>query len=230
VPSATPSTSDTVGQPGGPRPAQLTGSDDFAVLDPGRWQVFHGDGGPPGFYNRANVAASDGEAHITARAGSTAGMCWCGPQAGRQTYGRWEIRARMDVGRGYGPTLLLWPDSGNEAVGGRIDIMTLPTGDRRRMVSTILYGSALRTAEHTETGDFTQWHTYAVDWQPGYLDLYLDGRRVQHLTDPAAIPRTPMHLAVQVDMGDGARMPKPDAATPATVALHLDWVRSYRGG
>ncbi|GAA1768688.1 hypothetical protein GCM10009767_28550 [Kocuria aegyptia] len=28
-----------------------------------------------------------------------------------QTYGRWETRMKLDVGKGYAPAVMLWPDS-----------------------------------------------------------------------------------------------------------------------
>ena len=38
-----------------------------------------------------------------------------------------------------------------------------------------------------------------MDWEPGYVTMYLDGVPVWTDTNPAAIPQWNMHLCVQLD-------------------------------
>ena len=77
-------------------------------------------------------------------------------------------------------------------------------------------------------GDFSQWHTFAVDWLPDRITWYVDGRARFTVTDKSRIPDTPMHLAIQLDQGPVKDwLPAPDATTPPQVRLRVDWVRVY---
>ena len=66
-----------------------------------------------------------------------------------------------------------------------------------------------------------------VEWAPNHITYYLDGAPQHTITDPAAIPRNPMNLAVQHDVGPFSWIPGRDASTPAEVSLRVDWVRIY---
>lgn len=141
-------------------------------------------------------------------------------------YGYWEVRARVEAGVGYGPSILLWPESGNWPTDGELDLMEIPGGARTQAFTTIHYGAGNTKIGTNAIGDFTQWHTYAVDWQPGYVAFYIDNVEVLRTTDPSAIPSKPMWLGIQLDVGAaGHWIPAPDATTPPTVALHVDYVR-----
>lgn len=157
-------------------------------------------------------------------------MCWCGgSNTPPQTYGRWEIRAKMDKGNGYGPALLLWPNSNKWPADGEIDISEIPKGDRTKSHFTLHYGSNNSQASYSSSGDFSQWHTYAVEWQPTYISFYLDGKKVYTNTNPAAIPDGPMHLAIQNDVGAaGHWISGRDSSTPDSVSLHIDYVKIYK--
>ena len=77
-------------------------------------------------------------------------------------------------------------------------------------------------------GDFSQWHTFAVDWLPDHITWYVDGRARFTVTDKSRIPDTPMHLAIQLDQGPVKDwILAPDATTPDKIRLQVDWVRTY---
>jgi hypothetical protein len=40
-----------------------------------------------------------------------------------------------------------------------------------------------------------------------------------------AIPRTPMYLHLQQEIGPKGNIPAPTSKTPSTVAMHVDWVQ-----
>ncbi|XVQ89074.1 glycoside hydrolase family 16 protein [Microbispora siamensis] len=61
--------------------------------------------------------------------------------------------------------------------------------------------------------DFTQWHTIAVDWLPGRVTFWLDGRQVWNYTGPY-VPRSPLGLVLRNDASGGT--------------VYVDWVRIYR--
>jgi len=72
------------------------------------------------------------------------------------------------------------------------------------------------------TVDMTQWHTYALDWQPGHIIGYIDGVQWFDDTDPAAQAPEPMHGNIQLDNFFGADM------QPAH--MDVDWYRVYAAG
>ncbi|WP_171058132.1 glycoside hydrolase family 16 protein [Modestobacter altitudinis] len=173
------------------------------------------------------MSVSDGSLVITARGDVSGGLAWHAQPA--TTYGKWEFRARVEPGAGYAPAILLWPDSDVWPLDGEIDVMEIVAGDRMTNHTTVHYGADDQRDERIVSGDFTQWHTYAVDWQPSGITVYLDGDEIFRTTDPDAIPDGPMHLAVQLDVGpQGTWIPPRDASTPDQVSLYVDWVRLYQ--
>ena len=61
------------------------------------------------------------------------------------------------------------------------------------------------------------------------ITWYVDGVKKSENTNKDAIPTTPMHLAIQLDMGPFEEwILAPDETTPAEVSLEVDWVRVYR--
>jgi beta-glucanase (GH16 family) len=146
----------------------------------------------------------------------------------KQTYGKYEVRFRVDNGKGVAAILLLWPVRDHwppeidfAEVGGM-------TGRRGSMSATLHYGAADDQIQRSVRADFTRWHTAGVEWTPGKLVYTLDGKswgtvRSRH------VPREPMELAMQAQAGTcGDRYaPCPDATTPAKGNMQVDWVRAY---
>jgi beta-glucanase (GH16 family) len=76
-------------------------------------------------------------------------------------------------------------------------------------------------------GNFTAWHDYAVDWAPDHVTFYVDGNQVLQTSNPAAIPKTPMHLCIQEDVGPIAGdLPAPDPGQ-GPVTMHVAWSKTY---
>ena len=203
--------------------------DDFSgsELDATAWSRYYGPGGQNvGWRDPRQVFVSDGELQIVASGDVAGGL------AHRQNhvYGKWEVRARIDSGAGYGPAILLWPQSDEWPEDGEIDISEVPVGSRRRSHFTVHWGRANSQAGAFSSGDFTRWHVFGCEWHPDVIRYLLDGRLVWELRAPrAAIPTKPMHLAIQLDVGaDGLWIPPRDSATPQPVILHVDWVRVSR--
>ena len=122
-----------------------------------------------------------------------------------QTYGRWEFRARTDHGRGLGSAILLWPDSEKLPIDGEIDIAEVPAEqrDKAHFVSTSRSEGSDTIVGGNMPGDFSQWHTFAVDWLPDRITCYVDGRARFRSPTVNIIPDTPMHLTIQFDQGPG---------------------------
>jgi beta-glucanase (GH16 family) len=199
---------------------------DGDALDTSVWNVYRGkttDG--VGQHREENLSVADGRLTITSGGGYSGGLSW---DPG-QMYGRWEVRARAERGTGYGPVLLLWPDAEDWPVGGEIDFLEIPKGDRKVNNFTVHYGEDNSQNGTSQTGDFTQWHNYAVEWTPDHIAGFLDGKEIFRTTEKDQLPPRPMHLGIQQDIGPYGTdwIPAPDATTPDEVKFEIDWVRIY---
>jgi beta-glucanase (GH16 family) len=204
------------------------GGDEFTgdQLDP-QWSLYNSAGGFGTGYRRPEaVTQSGGLLSVTARGDISGGTS----SSLGQLYGRWEFRARTEPGRGYGSAILLWPDSENWPQDGEVDIMEVP-GENRDLANFVLHWAenGQDTVNGTVTpGDYTQWHTFAVEWLPDRLTWFVDGVKQYETTDKTMIPTTPMHLTIQLDQGPKKDwIPAVDETTPPEVSLDVDWVRVY---
>ncbi len=210
----------------------------------------------------AGNAAHDGRGHlaITARAepAATARRCWYGPcrytsarlkTKGRfaQAYGRFEARLRLPRGQGIWPAF--WMLGGDiDAVGwprcGEIDVME-NVGREPGVVHGTVHGpgysgaasiggaDTLRRAGGAPAAFADDFHVFAVEWEPGAIRWFVDGRPYRRVT-PAELPPgarwafdRPMFLLLNVAVG--GRWPgDPDAATAFPQAMLVDYVRVYR--
>jgi beta-glucanase (GH16 family) len=195
-------------------------------LDDDLWSPYKGrTTDDVGQHDPDNLSVSNGTLKLTSRGDTSAGMAW----KDGQKYGRWEARVRSQAGNGYGPVLLLWPDSEHWPEDGEIDILEIPKGDRRKASFTVHWGEDNKQDGTSVQGDFTQWHTFAVEWTPDHIAGFVDGRQTYRNDDPDANPPGPMHFAMQQDIGPYGKdwIPAPDASTPAECTFEVDWVRIY---
>jgi beta-glucanase (GH16 family) len=207
----------------------LIAHDEFVgdALDEDIWSAYRGrTTDDVGQHDPNNITVHDGTVKLTSRDGKTsAGMSW----EDGQKYGRWEARVRSQAGNGYGPVMLLWPDSEEWPEDGEIDIMEIPKGDRTKAHFTVHWGEDNEQNGASVTSDFTQWHIFAVEWTPDHIIGYLDGVEFYRNEDSEANPPGPMHFVLQQDIGPYGTdwIPAPDASTPAEVTFEADWVRIY---
>jgi beta-glucanase (GH16 family) len=206
---------------------RLVFSDDFTDprLDPAVWNRYNSVGGFGNGYRRPQaITVADGKLRITARGNVSGGM----NHEHSQRYGRWEFRARTDKGRGRGSAILLWPDSLDKEADGELDMMEVPREDRAQAHFVIHYSAQNKLAGNKVNGDFSQWHTFAMDWLPDRITWYVDGVKQFETTDRNVIPTSRMHLTIQLDMGPYEEwILAPDETTPPEVSLEVDWVRVY---
>jgi beta-glucanase (GH16 family) len=206
----------------------MTAHDEFDgnELDEDNWSPYRGrTTDDVGRHDPDNLTVGDGTLKLSSRGNTSAGMAW---NEG-QKYGRWEARVRAERGSGYGPVLLLWPDSEDWPEDGEIDIMEIPKGDRAEAHFTLHWGEDNTQDGASTAGDFTQWHTFAVEWTPDHIAGYVDGEQVYRTDHSDANPPGPMHFAMQQDIGPYGDdwIPAPDASTPAKCTFEVDWVRIY---
>lgn len=197
------------------------------ALDEDKWSPYSGKTTDDvGQHDPDNITVSDGTAKLTSRDGKTsAGMWW----KGSQKYGRWETRVRSQAGNGYGPVVLLWPKSGEWPEDGEINIMEIPKGERTKAYFTVHWDEDNKQDSGSVTGDFTQWHNFAVEWTPDRIVGYLDGVEFYRNESDVANPPGEMNFVLQQDIGPYGTdwIPAPDASTPSEVTFEVDWVRVY---
>lgn len=229
---------DTSATPPGTPPSPSTSAsdpgDEFdgTALDEDRWGIYSSPSPNGSVWSRDAVRLEGGILRITGTgrnatgSGNVAGgVCWC-KDAGNKTYGVWTVRARFDAGAGYGPTLLLWPES-DKAADGFATFANLNQPDRKTVRAMVMWGTAGQKAEATLAGDFTEWHVYTIEWRAGSITMSVDD---QVLFDSAKIPGTavptkPMHLVMQVVVGPKDGVPAANSNTPDQVTTEIDWVR-----
>ncbi len=101
------------------------------------------------------------------------------------TYGLFEARLKVPQGKGFLPAF--WLMTGDEErweqwpVCGEIDIMEVLGHETRTNYGTLHYGLPHEQNQGTYTlpeGDFAgDFHTFAVEWLPGSIRWYVDGRQ-----------------------------------------------------
>ncbi len=100
-------------------------------------------------------------------------------------YGRIEFRAKVPWGKGLWPALWMLPQDdryGGWAASGEIDLMEIAGEKPHEVLSSIHFGStyprrSLVTWVHPLPAGSTvsDWHVYAVEWEPGELRFFVDG-------------------------------------------------------
>jgi beta-glucanase (GH16 family) len=143
-----------------------------------------------------------------------------------ETYGRVDIRFRMDKARGVAYALLLWPTS--NAPLPEIDIAEDNGHGRNRLYSVMHSADGTAHIGRDIGGDFTKWHTVGVQWSPGRVVYTLDGRAWTTIKHPG-VSSVPMSVALQSQAwycGHGWQA-CPDRTTPKRADLQVDWVVAY---
>lgn len=152
-------------------------------------------------------------------------------------YGRIEMRAKLPAAQGMWPAFWLRNNTGL----GELDIMEAIGGMSDRTVQTIhqsTNGDMARSGHEDvlPSGTISDWHTYAVDREPGSVSWYVDNRLVFSKTT-STLPwldstfNSPMNIRLNLQVGGS--MPgyykKPAGATPVGAADYvIDYVRVYQ--
>jgi Glycosyl hydrolases family 16 len=211
-----------------------TFADDFTSADLGStWHVYDGQpgGDPLGWFMSSHVHSGDGMLTINASKENTAnGLVYAtggvnNSKVFSQTYGRYEIRFRMDKAYGIAYALLLWPSDNTWPP--EIDIAEDNAKNRNMTSATVHYGANNSMIHRETSGDFTQWHTARVDWSPGKVVYRLDDK-IWTTISSVNVPKTPMSIAIQAQAWPcGTWEGCPNSSTPPSADLQIDWVVAY---
>ncbi|RFU22391.1 hypothetical protein D0Z06_07090 [Geodermatophilus marinus] len=205
-------------------------SDDFDGSTLGsQWRTYSGQpgGSPYGTWSPSQVQVSDG--FLNLRNNLQNGQWVSGGLASRigQTYGKWEVRFRIDASDEIKYAALLWPDGPSWPP--EIDFAEDAGGDRSGTTATLHYGSDDSMVGERVAVDLTQWHTMGVEWSPGRIVYTLDGRPWA-TTEHQGVPSEPMHLALQTQPGGcqgGGGAFGCGVGNPGTTTMQVDWVTIY---
>jgi beta-glucanase (GH16 family) len=101
-------------------------------------------------------------------------------------YGRFEFRVKLPTGRGIWPALWMLPQDekyGGWPLSGEIDVLEVRGQELTKVVGTLQFGSRwpANTFATKETvlprgGVITDFHVYALEWEPGEIRWYVDGQ------------------------------------------------------
>ena len=213
-------------------------ADDFTTPGaptPTLWHVYRGHpgGDPGGTWDPSHLWVTGGELVNSAFQDPADGNAWASggmivAPAYSQTYGKYEVRFRMDNGQGIAESIMLWPT--NNVWPPEIDFSEDNGAPSRTSDTTTLhYGADNTKLTNTMSVDLTQWHTLGVEWNPGKIVYTLDGQDWATVNS-SNVPSVPMSLAIQTQAwscGANAWEFCPGAGTPSHVNLDVDWVVAY---
>ena len=149
-----------------------------------------------------------------------------------QTFGRWDVRFRMDASDEITVAFLLWPQGGQWPP--EIDFMEDDGGLRGQASGFVHYVDAggRGKVQRQVAADFTQWQTVGVEWSPGLVTFTLNDAPWGQVSGDV-VPAQPMWLAMQAQSGGCERKAAyggalcPVAGKPANANIYIDWVSVY---
>jgi beta-glucanase (GH16 family) len=140
-------------------------------------------------------------------------------------YGYAEIRAKIPAGQGMWPAFWLLPADHKSKP--EIDAMEI-LGHEPDRVYMYIHHSDSSSSESWKGYDFSaDWHTFAVDWQPGVIVWYVDGVERWRYAVADHIPATPMYLLLSLAVG-GEWPGAPDASTGFPSYYEIDYVKVWQ--
>lgn len=192
------------------------------------------------WYEQSQVKVADGALHLTAEAVPVespdggrfryrSGMISSGPskRGGKPrfafTYGTVEARLRVPAGKGLWSALWMLPAFGDNRP--EVDIVEA-LGDNTRQSHHFLHtrNRDSKTFKHTGEGaDLADgWHIYRLEWLPGALRWYLDGKLIFTVKGDE-VPDEPMY--VMANLAVGGRWPgSPNSSTQFPATLSVDYI------
>jgi hypothetical protein len=141
-----------------------------------------------------------------------------------QTYGYFEMKARLPRGQGLWPAFWLLPT--DQSWPPEIDVIE-SIGDPGVIYQTVHSKVADQAGEKVEVPrDPDGFHVFAVEWDPRWVVWYVDGRETARKPTPPDADK-PMYMLVNLAVG-GHWPGAPDASTRFPAAMTVRWVRAYR--
>ncbi|WP_370369797.1 family 16 glycosylhydrolase [Catenulispora sp. GP43] len=237
-----PSSSSTTSAPASAGPLGISGSwrnvfsDSFAndsALDTTKWSTGWNASGitrPPNWseddcYDPAQVSVTGGTLNLTAiqkavNCGQakdyTSGLVNTNGKF-NFTYGAMEARIYLPAGSDgkIANWPAFWADGQNWPTDGETDVMEGLTGD-----ACYHFHSTAGGPGGCASGNYTGWHTYGADWEPGSVTYYYDGVKVGQIT--TGITSVPQYLILNNAVGGYG------GTTLAPSTMKVDYVKVWQ--
>ncbi|MEL6563355.1 MAG: family 16 glycosylhydrolase [Pseudomonadota bacterium] len=144
-----------------------------------------------------------------------------------QTYGYYEIRARLPEGQALWPAFWLVNDA--RSWPPEIDLIDV-MGDETQVLSSgvhsALWGDKVTSASKTLVSDLADdFNVYGMTWTPAHVIFTLNGLETHRLATPADM-HEPMVLILNLAIGGWNGLS--DATTPEDEAFEIDYVHVYQ--
>ncbi len=240
---------------------QLVWSDEFdgTELNLTKWGHEIGDGssnGIPGwgnneleYYRSENTIVDSGFLIITAKEESFGGRSYTSSRLrslnkGDWKYGKFELRAKMPLGKGLWPAIWMMPSKevyGDWAASGEIDIMEYLGHEENKVHGTIHFGGSWPNNVSSglsytlDIGNFhEEFHVFSLIWEEERLIWLVDGQPYQTQTSwwssggiyPAPFDQE-FHMILNLAVG-GDWPGAPDETTEFPQEFIIDYVRVYQ--
>ncbi len=146
-----------------------------------------------------------------------------------QAYGYFEIRAKLPNGKGLWPAFWLVPMDGSWPP--EIDVMESLGRDPSTIYETYHYDDASGARQkaggvYTSKNFSSGFSTFALDWRPGLLIWYVDGKETFRFASPLVTSKK-MYLLLNLAVG-GYWPGDPDSSTVFPASMDVDYVRVYK--
>lgn len=146
-----------------------------------------------------------------------------------QAFGKFEIRCRVPHGKGLWPAFWLFPEP--KSWPPEIDILEIPGHETDRVYMSNHWvnpgkpqgNSKSITGEYKGPDCSKNFHTFAVEWEPGEIRWMIDGE-LRHRSRKE-VPEIPMFILVNLGVGGWAEAPDESTGFPAD--FEIDSVRVW---
>ena len=144
-----------------------------------------------------------------------------------QTYGYFEMNAKLGGGAGVNSAFWLLPEDGSWPP--ELDVEEVLGSSPTTLVNTAhsqAGGSPSANPHWPNIPDASQaFHTYALDWEPDKLTWYFDGKQVAQENTPADMNK-PMYMLLSTMTGTSSSWIGQPASGTST-AMQVNWVHAY---
>ena len=145
-----------------------------------------------------------------------------------QTYGVFEIRAKLPAGQGMWPSFWMLPADGSappeldifEVLGDAPSTLYMSTHSK-------VNGNAFGHSDVAQVADTSAgFHTYSVDWEPDTITWYFDGQAMAVEATPVDM-HVPMYMIIELAIGGPGSWPGAPADSQMSGTYQVDYVRAY---
>lgn len=183
------------------------------------------------------IAARDGKLVITADTTDnpalygyryTSGIITSEPTF-QQTYGVFEMRAKLPKGKGLWPAFWLLP--ADKSWPPEIDVMEMLGHAPNNYYTTVHSKAAGKHSKsaipmHEVADTSAAFHSYAVEWGAEEIIFYFDDKEVGRTPTPPDLHK-PTYMLINLAVG-GDWPGDPDATTKFPAQMQVDWVRAWQ--